>query len=58
MYSRRGGCPDSYPSTFPATTTSFKATLGYNKSSKRNLSRGGNNCVFLRNLSEEHASHS
>jgi hypothetical protein len=58
LNSRRGGYPDISPSIFPATTTSFDASLGYKKFLRRNLSRSGNNCVFLKILSEEHASHS
>jgi hypothetical protein len=44
-------------SNFPATMTSFDASLGYNGSSRRNSSRNGNYRVFLRNFSEEYASH-
>jgi hypothetical protein len=37
-------------SNFPATTTSFDASLGYNGSSRRNLYRNGNSGVFLKVL--------
>jgi hypothetical protein len=58
LYSRRGGYLDMFSSTFPSTMTSFNASLGYKKFWRRNLSRSGNNCVFLKILSKEHASHS
>jgi hypothetical protein len=58
LYSRRGGYLDIFSSTFLATKTSFDASLGSNKFLRRNLSRSGNNCVLLKILSKEHASHS
>jgi hypothetical protein len=50
LYSRRGDYRGSLISKFPAITTSFDASLGYKKSSRRNLSRNGNGHIFLEAL--------
>jgi hypothetical protein len=50
QYSRRGYFQDSSLSKFPLITTSFDASLGYNESSRRNLSKNGSSHIFLEML--------
>jgi hypothetical protein len=58
LYLKRGNFQDISLSTLLATTKSFNASSGCKNTSRRNLSRNGDEYIFLKTLLEEHASYS
>jgi hypothetical protein len=50
--------PEFPPLNILEITASFNALFRYRKTSGRNLSRNGDDCIFLRTLLEKHASYS